>query len=365
MRTGTARPGRVAPTTLRYHYTDSTVKINCLYRKKPDFFAGSGNQFEKAEIRGENGSRVRESLKILRAGYCPTGEILLQYKEKGGSAVETGTVFNIQKFSVHDGPGLRTTVFFKGCNLRCPWCHNPESWRPEPQLLFFREKCTGCGLCREVCGRESCTLCGGCAQVCTAGARAVCGREYTVRQVMDQVLADKAFYDKSGGGVTFSGGECMLQPEFLAELLRACRSAGISTAVDTAGCVPFERFERILPDTDLFLYDIKCVSPALHKAYTRVDNSRILENYRRLLAEKARVWVRVPVIPGFNDDPREMEKIRAFLAENPSEKVELLAYHDLGAAKGPAAGREETWEGRAPTQEQMQALRAYFAEVGL
>ena len=279
--------------------------------------------------------------------------------------METGIVFNIQKFSVHDGPGLRTTVFFKGCNLRCRWCHNPESWLPAPQLLKFKEKCTGCGLCREVCSREDCILCGECACICIAGARSVCGKEYTVEQVMEQVIADKAFYEKSGGGVTFSGGECMLQPAFLAALLKACREAEISTAVDTASCVPFDRFERILQDTDLFLHDIKCVSPDLHKAYTGVDNTLILENYRRLLAGNARVWVRIPVVPGFNDRPEEMEKIRAFLAENPPEKVELLAYHDLGVAKHMAAGFEEPWETHAPSEEQMQTLRAYFAEVGL
>lgn len=279
--------------------------------------------------------------------------------------METGIVFHIQKFSVYDGPGLRTTVFFKGCNLRCRWCHNPESWRAEPQLLRFQEKCTGCGLCRQVCTRESCTLCGECTQVCTAGARALCGKGYTVEEVMAQVRSDRAFYDKSGGGVTFSGGECMLQPEFLMELLKVCRKEGICTAVDTAGCVPFERFERILPHTDLFLFDIKCVSPGLHKAFTGADNARILENYRRLLARNARVWVRIPVVPGFNDDLDEMAKIRTFLAENPPEKVELLPYHDLGVAKHGAAGWGASWESHPPTEERMQTLKAYFAEEGL
>ena len=280
--------------------------------------------------------------------------------------METGVIFHIQKFSVHDGPGLRTTVFFKGCNLRCRWCHNPESWLTGPQLMRFEDKCTRCGLCREVCPTkgESCTLCGSCAEICTAGAKSVSGKTYTAAQVMEQIRADQVFYEKSGGGVTFSGGECMLQPELLGALLKACREEGIATAVDTAGCVPYERFETVLPDTDLFLYDIKCISPELHRAFTGVDNSLILENYRRLLNGGARVWVRIPVVPGFNNG-EEMTKIREFLAEHKPEKVELLAYHDLGAAKFTAAGHGKPWQTDPPTDEYMQILKAYFAEAGL
>ena len=279
----------------------------------------------------------------------------------------TGTIFHIQKFSVHDGPGLRTTVFFKGCNLRCRWCHNPESWDAAPQMLKFSKECTGCGLCRDVCptGGENCTLCGLCAEVCTPGARAVSGKVYTIEQVMEQILADRAFYEKSGGGVTFSGGECMLQADFLAELLKACKTEGLSTAVDTAGNISYERFASIIPDTDLILYDIKCVTPERHKEFTGVDNRLILENYRRLLAENTRLWVRVPVVPGFNDSPEELEKIRGFLAENRPEKLELLAYHDLGVSKQTALGVASPWQTKTPTEETMNTLRAYFAEAGL
>ena len=276
-----------------------------------------------------------------------------------------GTLFDIQKFSLQDGPGLRTTVFFKGCNLRCRWCHNPESWIPAPQLLKFEEKCTGCGVCSQVCDREECTLCGACAETCIAGARSICGREYTAEEVMTLLLKDAPFYEKSGGGVTFSGGECMLQPGFLAELLCACRKKGISTAVDTAGCVPYQCFEQILPDTDLFLYDIKCISSELHKEFTGVDNGVILENYHRLLSSGARVWVRIPVIPGFNDTREEMAKLRSVLAEHRPEKVELLAYHTLGKSKHQAAGYGASWESSVPTEEEMGALRAFFKEEGL
>ena len=277
-----------------------------------------------------------------------------------------GVVFNIQKFSVHDGPGLRTTVFLKGCNLRCRWCHNPESWDPHPQLLYFSEKCEKCGLCRQVCPTKGkdCVLCGDCAQVCVNGARVLSGRIYNVEQVMETVLSDRAFYEKSGGGVTFSGGECMLQPEFLGALLKACKREGISTAVDTAGCVPYDRFERILPDTDLVLFDIKCVSPELHRQFAGVDNGLILENYQRLLAAGARVWARIPFVPGFNDGP-EMAKIRAFLAQNSPEKTEILPYHDLGVSKHAAAGYGPGFRTDTPTAGQLQTLRAHFTEAGL
>lgn len=276
-----------------------------------------------------------------------------------------GTLFDIQKFSLQDGPGLRTTVFFKGCNLRCRWCHNPESWMPAPQLLKFEEKCTGCGVCSQVCTHETCILCGTCAETCIAGARTVCGREYTAEEVMTLLLKDAPFYEKSGGGVTFSGGECMLQPEFLAELLQACRQKGISTAVDTAGCVPYQCFEQILPDTDLFLYDIKCISAELHREFTGVDNGVILENYHRLLSSGARVWVRIPVIPGFNDTTEEMAKLHSFLARYRPEKVELLAYHSLGNSKHQAAGYGAAWESRVPAQTEMDNLSVFFKEEGL
>lgn len=279
--------------------------------------------------------------------------------------METGTVFNIQKFSVQDGPGLRTTVFFKGCNLRCRWCHNPESWSPSPQLLKFRDKCTGCGVCRQVCGREACILCGDCAETCIAGARSLCGREYTVEEVLDQVCADRAFYEKSGGGITCSGGECLLQPAFLGALLKACKEERIHTAVDTAGCVPYDRLAQILPDTDLFLFDIKCITSQLHREFTGVDNALILENYRRLLTAGARVWVRIPVVPGFNDDRQEMKKLRAFLAEYRPEKVELLAYHSLGVSKQAALGLEHPWQTDTPSDAHMAQLRAFFKEEGL
>ena len=262
-------------------------------------------------------------------------------------------LFDIQRNSYVDGPGIRTTVFFKGCNLRCRWCHNPESQSPEKEILFYREKCTGCGRCRDLTAEDDDFL-------CFHDAKEICGREYTIDAVMDILTRDRPYYDASGGGATFSGGECMLQPEALAELLERCRAAGIHTAVDTAGDVPWERFERILPWTDLFLYDVKCVSEDLHRAGTGVSNRRILENLQRLSASGAAIRIRVPVIPGFNADEAEMRRIAAFLAGIRHAGAELLPYHALGEHKYAALGREGV-SFAVPGREEMEAYRALFA----
>lgn len=255
----------------------------------------------------------------------------------------TAAIFDIQRNSYVDGPGIRTTVFFKGCNLRCAWCHNPESQSPKPQLMFYKNKCTGCGKCKEKCPHalESCTLCGKCTLYCPHDAREICGEEYTVDQLLREVLKDKTFYETSGGGVTFSGGECMLQIDFLEEILKACQENGIHTAVDTAGHVPYEYFERILPCTDLFLYDVKCYDSETHRQYTGVGNRLILENLKRLLATGRSVWVRIPIIPTVNDTVEEIQKIKELLDRcGTPEKIELLPYHAMGEHKYMAINRE-------------------------
>ena len=270
-----------------------------------------------------------------------------------------GMLFDIQRASTVDGPGFRTTVFFKGCNLRCAWCHNPESQSATPQLLFYQERCTHCGLCKRVCpyGLKKCDLCGKCADACPQEARSLCGTEYTVENVMNKVLPDRLFYQTSGGGATFSGGECMLQSDFLKALLCACKKEKIHTAVDTAGAVPWKRFEEILPYTDMFLYDVKSMNSQRHKAYTGVGNEQILENLARLLQMKKRVWVRVPVIPGVNDTLEEMRALRAFLLSNGyPEKVELLPYHRMGEMKWKALGQKATLF-NPPSAEQVDMLR--------
>lgn len=271
-------------------------------------------------------------------------------------------IFDVVRASFVDGPGIRTTVFFKGCNLRCAWCHNPESQSPNPQMLFYENKCTGCGKCKEKCPHslESCELCGKCALYCPHDARKICGREYTVDEVMCEIRKDRSFYESSEGGVTFSGGECMLQIDFLEELLKKCKTNGIHTAVDTAGHVPFEHFERILPYTDLFLYDVKCFDSDKHKRYTGVGNERILDNLQRLLALKKSVWVRIPIIPTVNDSEEELLNIKAFLDSCGSpERIELLPYHALGEHKYAALGIDvHTFS--APSSERMEKLKQIF-----
>lgn len=244
-------------------------------------------------------------------------------------------IFDIQRNSFVDGPGIRTTVFFKGCNLRCKWCHNPESHSFLPQMMYYKNKCTGCGKCREVCpyNLTRCDLCGKCTIYCPHDARRICGREYSVDEVFDAVIKDKIFYETSGGGVTFSGGECMLQIEFLKEILRRCREAELHTAVDTAGNVPWESFEKIIKHTDLFLYDVKLFDSIKHKQYTGVGNERILDNLTKLFKCGANVYIRIPVIGGVNDNEEEMTAIKDFLSSYSPKKTELLSYHAMGENK--------------------------------
>ena len=273
------------------------------------------------------------------------------------------TIFDIERNSYVDGPGIRTTVFFKGCNLRCAWCHNPESQSPKPEMLFYKNKCTGCGKCKEKCPNalETCSLCGRCTLYCPHDARDVCGKEYTVDEVMREILKDKVFYENSGGGVTFSGGECMLQIDFLEAILKECKNNGVHTAVDTAGHVPYERFERILPYTDLFLYDIKCFDSEKHKQYTGVGNELILENLKRLLATDKSVWIRIPIIPTVNDTEEEIRSIRSFLLScGTPEKVELLPYHAMGEHKYAAIGKKVKMFS-VPSEEKMKHLKNIFS----
>ena len=274
------------------------------------------------------------------------------------------TIFDIERNSFVDGPGIRTTVFFKGCNLRCAWCHNPESQSHAVQLMLYGDKCTGCGTCQRKCpnGLASCELCGRCALFCPNDAREICGKEYTVDEVLREVLKDRTFYANSGGGVTFSGGECMLQIDFLEQILKACRERGIHTAVDTAGHLPYASFERILPYTDLFLYDVKCFDEELHKKYVGVSNQQILANLQGLLRAGAAVLMRIPIIGGVNDTEEEMRAICQFLKScSAPVRVELLPYHAMGEHKYAAIGREAI-AFSVPGEETMARLRAVFAE---
>lgn len=263
-------------------------------------------------------------------------------------------IFEIQKNSLVDGPGIRTTVFFKGCNLKCKWCHNPESQKKEPQMLIFKDKCTDCGICKKICeSKENCTLCGKCVPLCVNNARKICGKLYNEDEVFKEIMSYDVFYEASGGGVTFSGGECMLQIDFLTGLLKRCKQNNIHTAIDTAGNVSWDKFEKVLPYTDLFLYDIKCITKELHILGTGVSNKLILDNLEKLsYLSKSDIIIRIPVVGGFNDTEEEFYKIKDFIKNLRIQKTELLKYHSMGEYKYRALS-EEFEEFQSPSDDKM------------
>ena len=242
-----------------------------------------------------------------------------------------GTIFDIQRFSVHDGPGIRTTVFMKGCPLRCQWCHNPEGLSRKIQLQFFKESCIGCGRCGDRNLLEA-------ASKCPSKALQICGRTISASAVFEEVKKDVIFYDEDGG-VTFSGGECLLQADFVAEVLTMAKEAGISTVVDTSGYVPWSSFEKVLDVCDLFLYDIKLMDRDRHRQYTGVDNTLIHENLQKLSALQKPVWIRIPVIPDVNDSVQEIAAMADFLKPLQNiQDITLMPYHTLGKSKYETLG---------------------------
>ena len=264
-----------------------------------------------------------------------------------------GMIFDIQRFSVDDGPGIRTIVFLKGCNMRCAWCHNPEGLQTYPEIMFYPQKCIGCGKCIEVCPhnchtseagerlflRERCERCGECAKNCFSGALEVTGRSAAVGEIINEIKKDESYYINSGGCVTFSGGEPLVQADFLTELLTECKKIGLHCAIETAGNAEWSVFEKILPLTDLFLYDIKIVDEKLHEKMTGTGNKRIIENLKKLANEDTEIWVRTPEIPGVNDAPEEKQKFAGLLAELQTVKKHVyLPYHALGDSKYKSLG---------------------------
>lgn len=266
-----------------------------------------------------------------------------------------GIVFDIQKFSVHDGPGIRTTVFLKGCNIRCLWCHNPESFTVLPQLSYSRTKCVSCGACVRVCptgvhritaaGHQvdfsRCKACGACIEECPEQCLKIFGREMSAEEVLTEVLKDKVYYESSGGGVTVSGGEPTVQFEFLMELLRLCKEAGLHTCVETNGVVTEEKFREMAALVDLFLLDYKATGSQQHKELTGHTNEKVLENLRYLADIGKAVILRCPVIPGLNDTEEHFQTIREWKHRYPNiDHVEIMAYHSLGKSKWDSLGKD-------------------------
>ena len=293
--------------------------------------------------------------------------------------VSTGIIFDIKRFSIHDGPGIRSTVFLKGCPLSCQWCHNPESQSFTPEFLFRVDRCLLCGSCIEVCPEgairidnekiitdiKKCVVQGQCVSVCYPGAREIIGREVSPSEVVDELVRDRVFYEESGGGVTFSGGEPLSQSEFLEESLKLCHEAELKTALDTCGSAPWEELESQLPYLDLVLYDHKLLDDRLHKKFTGVSNKNILENFVRLGKSGIEVIVRRPVIPGVNDSSEEINRLGVFLQENNGvSKIDLLPYHALSADKYTRLGREQSTAWKTPSPEDQERITTQLNEMG-
>jgi pyruvate formate lyase activating enzyme len=259
----------------------------------------------------------------------------------------TGTVFNIQRYSIHDGPGIRTTVFLKGCPLNCWWCQNPESQLSGQEMVFWEDRCIGCGACslncpsgairmenkKPVTDKNKCNLCGECSRICPAQVREMIGKKLTAEEIIKEIEKNLVFYEESGGGVTFSGGEPLGQSEFLEGLLNGCREKKIHTAVDTSGYVSWEILNKMIPKVDLFLYDLKLMDNERHKKYTGVSNELILENLKKLSSVHNNIFVRFPVIPGINDDYQNIKEIGKFLSSLKITQVNILPYHHIGIDK--------------------------------
>ena len=281
--------------------------------------------------------------------------------------IDQGLIFDIQRFSIHDGPGIRTLVFLKGCPLRCPWCSNPEGQEPKPELTFRKTLCIACGSCREACPtgaialqgsgiaivRQKCDLCGECVKGCPSEALSIAGRWMTVDEVLEEVERDRCFYETSQGGITLSGGEPLHQIHFTENLLKACKTRGLSTAMETSGYAPWSSIGRILPYVDTLLFDMKHMDPSRHRQQTGVSNEPILENLRKIAHLGNSLNLRYTIVPGHNDDQRAMEAFFRFARSLPGiRQLELLPYHRLGETKYGMLGRTYALAGVWPLSRQ-------------
>jgi len=290
-------------------------------------------------------------------------------------------IFNIQRYSIHDGPGIRTVVFFKGCPLRCLWCSNPESQRNMPEILYSNVKCKNCNKCISICptkaiqddegekviDRSLCNNCGKCVEICPNEALEIVGQLMTVEEVMREVEKDLVFYRSSGGGVTLSGGECICYPEFSISLLKECYKGAIHTAIETSGFQKWDILKGILQYVDLVLYDLKCIDPIKHVQFTGVDNKIILENAQKIASEKISMIIRIPIIPGYNDSNENIKASAEFVTKLKGvNKIELLPYHRLGEYKYKKLGRKYKLESLSPPSKgHMQELSSIIESYGL
>ena len=289
-----------------------------------------------------------------------------------------GLITDLKRFAVHDGDGIRTTVFFKGCPLRCLWCHNPEGLSAKPQLAYYAGKCQNCGFCVESCPNgahriqdnlhcfdpDLCTACGTCAAECPGNALTLYGKKITPEDLLPLLLEDREFYENSGGGVTLSGGECLMQPEFCAELLHLLKQEGIHTAVDTCGFVRREALEAVIPYTDVFLYDLKAINEDIHIRCTGQSNRLILDNLRYLDSLGKATEIRIPYVPGLNNT--QLPLIRDFiLTLKHVVGVRLLPYHNYAGTKYAALGVPNTLPGTLPTQQEMDLGKKLLSDAGI
>lgn len=298
--------------------------------------------------------------------------------ETGQSA--EGLIFDIQRFSLHDGPGIRTLVFMKGCPLACAWCSNPESQKARPEVMYFEDKCIGCYGCIAACPNseilkqkwplalDECEGCGNCVAACFAEARQLAGRRVTIDELLEAVLRDVVFYDESGGGVTVGGGEPTLQADFVARFLDRCQRRGLHTAIETCGFASWKVFNDLLQHVDLLLLDIKHMDPQRHKALTGVDNERIIDNARRASAGGQDMIIRLPLIPGYNDNADQLSQLGRFIRDelHRVRRIDILPYHSTGASKSMRLGKTYGLNGVSPSSPaEINAVRKILQSYGL